>query len=299
MLLRPIFKVQQRQLYLIIINILFLQHKNKGTKYYTEKYKVKSRSSQAHLRQTGSHCASPAPNFRKENDPGSWSGGTLNPNGTAAAHHVQRQRCAKGYRSSTGNLSCSFQHPRKFGFVTHKMELKSPSMTRPGDERPSPQSIYSKVPQAHLPTHTSPSCDPTSGAHMYTNQWLQHTHINTTGSSLWPVVSWKLWFKEGKWSVKTSWWNPWASTSSSKQKKANSPIPKQQKQPAFFSNVLAVSLHSCPQERTLNCSSQQYKNHLPLLYLYFSRIIFIFHNQTFQVCLQVKQEGEMGKKAEN
>lgn len=155
--------------------------------------------------------------------------------------------------------------------------------------------------RCHKPTcpHTSPSCDPTPGAHMYTNQWLQHTHINTTGSSLWPVVSWKLWFKEGKRSVKTSWWNPWASTSSSKQKKANSPIPKQQKQPAFFSNVLAVSLHSCLQERTLDCSSQQYKNHLPLLYLYFSRIIFIFHNQTFQVCLQVKQEGEMGKKAEN
>lgn len=155
--------------------------------------------------------------------------------------------------------------------------------------------------RCHKPTcpHTSPSCDPTPGAHMYTNQWLQHTHINTTGSSLWPVVSWKLWFKEGKRSVKTSWWNPWASTSSSKQKKANSPIPKQQKQPALENNVLAVSLHSCLQERTLDCSSQQYKNHLPLLYLYFSRIIFIFHNQTFQVCLQVKQEGEMGKKAEN
>lgn len=64
--------------------------------------------------------------------------------------------------------------------------------------------------RCHKPTcpHTSPSCDPTPGAHMYTNQWLQHTHINTTGSSLWPVVSWKLWFKEGKRSVKTSWWNP-------------------------------------------------------------------------------------------
>lgn len=42
----------------------------------------------------------------------------------------------------------------------------------------------------------------------------------------------------------------------------------------------------------MDCSSQQYKNHLPLLYLYFSSTSFIFHNQTFQVCLQVKQEGE-------
>lgn len=176
MLLRPIFKVQQRQLYLIIINILFLQYKNKGTKYYTEKYKVKSRSSQAHLRQRGSHCASPAPNFRKENDPGSWSGGTLNPNGTAAAHHVQRQRCAKGYPSSTGNLSCSFQHPRKFDFVTHKMELKSPSMTWPGDECPSPQSIYSKVPQAHLPTHIPELWSHPRGSHVHKPVVAAHSH---------------------------------------------------------------------------------------------------------------------------
>lgn len=52
-------------------------------------------------------------------------------------------------------------------------------------------------------------------------------------------------------------------------------------------------------KNTVDCSSQQHKNHLPLLYLYFSSTIFISHNQTAQVCLQVKQEGEEGKKAEN
>lgn len=50
---------------------------------------------------------------------------------------------------------------------------------------------------------------------------------------------------------------------------------------------------------TVDCSSQQYKNHLPLLYLYFSSTIFIFHNQTVQVCLQVKREGKEGRELRN
>lgn len=90
MSLRPTFKVQQHHLYLIIINLLFLQYKNIGTKYYTEKYKVRLRSSQFHLRQKGLHCASP----RLQQIKLSWqlSGSTLNLNGIAAAHHMSRGR---------------------------------------------------------------------------------------------------------------------------------------------------------------------------------------------------------------
>lgn len=174
MSLRPIFKVQQRQLYLIIINILFLQHKNKGTKYYTEKYKVKSRSSQAHLRQTGSHCASPAPNFRKENDPGSWS-----------AHSIQMGQLlltmsrgrgvprdivpAQGTCLAASNILASLT-------LLHIKWSWSPPPWPDLEMNAPALSIYSKVPQAHLPTHIPELWSHPRGSHVHKPVAAAHSH---------------------------------------------------------------------------------------------------------------------------